>query len=485
MMRSGRGVVVAGTIVAVGGLVAGRADAAGFASARFGGEHGTPIDTNPTALYYNPGAIGFSEGINLFLDGQIALRHATWSHQAPAPGASDQPDKEVGNSGTASLFNVFGGPALGATAKLGNFAVGGGLFVPFGGRVNWDKNNTLTAQQKETYPNAVDGVQRWHIIDGALTFIYATVGAAYRLGPLSIGATGNLIISQVDLTQAKNASGSSGGLPDTTNEGRAALDASGVNGSFGLGAMFEAVPNHFWLGASYQAQPALGQQTLTGNLTVTNVPIAGMPPPTSTVFPVTFTQALPDIIRAGAKWRLNDSLEFRVFGDYTRWSVMKSQCVALETKNPNGSLVQHPCLVHADGSDATPGAYVQTNLTRNWNDTYGIRVGGSYWTQREIELFAGLGYETGATTDATIDPATMDANNVGIALGGRFFLFNSFYFSVSYTHLQFFDRDNTGKSTLETMPNGMGVSNPTAQQDAGGKYTQWIGIIDLNAQKQF
>src|SRR5579872_3424078 len=480
-MRVGRSVVAAAVVLS-SALVGGRAKGAGFASARFGGEHGTPIDTNPTALYYNPGAIGFSEGINLFLDGQIAFRHATWTHQAPPLGLSDQPDKEVGNSGTASLFNVFGGPALGATAKIGNLALGAGLFVPFGGRVSWDRNKSLTAIQNEIYPDAKDGVQRWDIINASLTFIYATVGAAYRLGPLSIGASGNLVISQVDLTQAKNPYGN--GLPDTTSEGRASLDASGVNGSFGVGAMFEAVPNHFWLGASYQAQPALGQQTLTGSFSITAVATQQTPNPPPQSTPATFTQALPDIVRGGAKWRVNDTLELRVFGDFTRWSVMKSQCVAYETKNPDGSLVQHPCLVHANGSDAS-GGNVATNIPRNWNDTYGVRAGGSYWVKPEIELFGGLGYETGATPDATIDAATMDGNNVGIALGGRFYLFNSFYFSASYTHLQFLDRDNTGKSTLESGPNGMGVAIPTAQQDAGGKYTQWIGIIDLNAQKQF
>jgi long-chain fatty acid transport protein len=39
------------------------ASAAGFATARFGGEHGTVVTTNPTALYYNPAGLGFSEGV--------------------------------------------------------------------------------------------------------------------------------------------------------------------------------------------------------------------------------------------------------------------------------------------------------------------------------------------------------------------------------------------------------------------------------------
>src|SRR5687767_15048388 len=63
--------------------------AAGFASARFGGEHGNVTAVNPTALYFNPGAIGLSEGAHLFLDGTLALRRVTWEHP---PAANDVAD---------------------------------------------------------------------------------------------------------------------------------------------------------------------------------------------------------------------------------------------------------------------------------------------------------------------------------------------------------------------------------------------------------
>ena len=478
MKSLGRSAVGAGVVALVATCGPREASAAGFASARFGGEHGSVVETNPTALYYNPGAIAFSTGIDLMLDGQIAMRHTTWSHTAPQPDPTrgEDPNSQVGNSGHASAFNVFGGPAMGATMKLGNFAFGAGLFVPFGGRVSWAKNSQLDAQTVKTFPQTVDGVQRWDIIDGALTFIQATVGAAYKLGPLSIGVSGNFIASSITENRAKNPYGT--GLPDTTSEGRAKLDVSGNNGSFGVGAMFEAVPDRLWLGASYQAQPGLGPQTLHGSLDIKFPP----PSPDTLHQQVTFTQALPDIVRAGARWRVNETLELRVFGDYTRWSVMKAQCIA-NRKAVDQSIADRDCKVFPNGADAS-GGFVLANFPRNWNDTYGARLGGSYWVKPEIEVFAGLGYETAATTDAFIDQATMDANNVGVALGGRFFLLDSFYLAASYTHLQFFDRDNTGKSQLESI-NGVGVSNPTAQQDAGGKYTQWIGIFDVNVEKRF
>jgi long-chain fatty acid transport protein len=94
------------------------------------------VTTNPTALYYNPAGIGFSEGTHVFLDGQLAMRNATWEHTLAPTDPPDPPGGEGANAGRAHLFNVFGAPALGATTKLGNLALGAGLFVPFGGRAS-------------------------------------------------------------------------------------------------------------------------------------------------------------------------------------------------------------------------------------------------------------------------------------------------------------------------------------------------------------
>ena len=434
------------------------ASASGFAAAHFGGEHGSVVETNPLALYYNPGGIGFSEGAHFYIDGTIALRGGSWDHPlAPTDPTPDPPGGEGANNGKATFFNVFGGPALGATMRLGNFALGAGLFVPFGGRESWDTNDRFTNSQ---FPLAAAGVQRWHIIDGAITFIYGTVGAAYRLGPVSLGVSGNLVLGSVQQNQAKNPNAS--GLPDTLREGRANLDVSGVTGSFGIGAMVEAVPKRLWLGASYQSQPNMGAQTMNGKLTITSQ--TG-----SLASDVTFTNALPDVLRAGARWRVHDALELRLYGDYTRWSVVKSQCVALKG---------YPCAVYADGSDASGGG-VLSNFKRDWKDTFGVHGGGSVWVKPTLELFAGAGYETAATTDANLDPSIADADNISLAGGVRVFAFDWIYVGASYTHLYFFDRDNTGKSALAS------YAYPTQQQDGGGKYTQWVGFFNINLEKTF
>jgi long-chain fatty acid transport protein len=464
-------VVVAGCVgLAVGGWAC-RASASGFAAAHFGGEHGNVTEDNALSLYYNPAGIALGPGTDIYADGELAVRHATWDHPKLQvdPVAPPQPmGADTGNTGKASLTNVFGGPAVGLTHKFqlgpGDLAIGGGLFVPFGGRVYWDKNS---ASLNPKFPLATDGVQRWHGIDAQLQFIYTTLGVAYRLGPVSLGVAGNFIIESVASYQAHQLTGVA---PDSTNEGRAKLKASGFDGSFGVGAMVEALPHRLWLAFSYQSQPGLGPQTLKGTLDYDNLGAKQH-------FDVDFHQALPDIYRAGARFRPSDVLELRLFGDMTRWSVMQSQCI-----NQQGPGVT--CVVHPDGTDASPPPhFVQTNLVRNWKDTYGGRVGGSYWVMPEIEVFAGAGYETGASPDATIEPATMDGDNLLLAVGGRFKLTEFLYVQASYTQLYFFDRTVTDSQLF--LQNGKDVKFPTGQEDGNGTYTQWISVFQGSAEARF
>jgi long-chain fatty acid transport protein len=475
-MKSLRFCAAGATALALSGTWAERAEAAGFASQQFGGEQGSVVATNPTALYYNPGALGFSPGTALGMYGSLAIRHATWTPASNAPGTiADPADAQGANSAEAKLLNVFGGASAAGTTHIGNLVIGAGFFAPFYGISHWEKNDTLSSTTVTKYPYAVDGSQRWFSIDGKMEVLYFTAGAAYRLGPLSIGATANVISSTVSVNQAKG----NQGLADTSQEGRAYLDAHGFDGSFAAGAMLEILRDQIYLAGSYQAQPGLGQQSLNGMSSNTQYG-------KTQDFPVTFTQSLPDIFRAGLRVRPKGiPWEFRIFGDYTRWSKMQYQCVVVKGD---------PCtIVPVDGStNPNQGAQpptgpdgVQTYDRRNWNNTWGARIGASYWAKPQIELFVGGGYETAAVPDSTLAPDLFDANNILMAIGGRFALTDTLFFTASYTQIQYMNRDNTGKSTLNTFPNTVQINIPTVEEDGGGKYTQWIGIVTGNVEAMF
>jgi long-chain fatty acid transport protein len=464
-----RGSVVAVAIAAFAWQ--GNARAAGFATQTFGGEHGNVVETNPTALYYNPGALGFSGNTAIGLYGALAMHSVTWTHSQaaddyPPPNAAAQ----GANTGKASLFNVFGGASLGATTHIGkNLVIGAGFFAPFFGISHWDKNNAFSDSTK--YPLAVDGVQRWFGIDGKIEVLYFTAGAAYRLGPLSLGATGNFISSTFSLYQARNIGGA--GKPDVGNEGRAYFDVQGYNGSFAAGAMLEAVPGQVYIGASYQAQPGLGPQALDGDLYITP------PGQKASHTLVTLHQQLPDIIRGGIRVHPKSiPWEFRLFGDYTRWSVLQTQCLGEQNQ---------PCTVPDGGLAPVTGpvgGFTLGNVRRNWNDTWGLRVGASYYIKPTIEVFAGAGYETAAVPDSTLAPDIPDANNVLLSLGGRVALTEALFLAASYTQIQYMDRDDT-KSTLATDPSGNAYYYPTVEGNGNGHYTQWAGFFSGNLEAMF
>ena len=81
--------------------------------------------------------------------------------------------------------------------------------------------------------------------------------------------------------------------------------------------------------------------------------------------------------------------------------------------------------------------------------------------------------------DETLDPGLADSETLSGALGARVALGQSLYLAASYTHIYYFPRDNTGRSRLaEALP-------PTRRADGGGKYTQWIGLVNMNLELQF
>ena len=442
------------------GLVDGGAHAAGFAASRFGAERGTVLATNPTALYYNPAGLGFTPGTRLLLDGTLALRHASWEHPAAVSDTQPPPGADGANTGTATLTNVFGGPMLGASTPLTDrLVVGASFSVPFGGRARWDENQAFAGHPD--FPLAAGGVQRWHGIEGALTFMYFSVGAALRLGRVSVGAAGNLVRSSVKTVQARTPTGF--GEPDTAREGRATLDVRGVHGSFALGLMAEVLADRLWLAGSYQAQPGLGPMRLSGKLTTEYQ--GGASP-----FPVTLEQALPDVFRAGARYRPSETLELRTAVEFWRWSFLQTQCLGLENQG---------CAVTPDGKDATPEGATLQNVRRHWNDSVGLRAGASLWLSPTTELLVGAGFETAASPDETLDPALADANNLAGALGVRIELSSSLAAAATYTHLHFLPRDTVGKSRLAE------PEAPTKRPDGGGRYRQWIGLFNLGLELMY
>jgi long-chain fatty acid transport protein len=474
------------------GLLAADASATGLSTARFGGEYGTPMSTNPTALYYNPGALGASPDVDIFLDANVAWRTASYQRTAPPgceagstscthPQEVPEPSDAVGaNNGSASLTNVATAPMIGVSVRIPigeNFAIAGavGFFVPFGGSSSWSSNETFAGSP---YAGAVDGTQRWYSIDGTLRALTISDAIAVSLTKYAhIGISGGATITQVDTIRARELSGTN----DVRLEGRSWIEASSIDPNLGFGALVTPFGNHdLRLGISYQLPVGLTYEPIRVKGLVRK--IAGGSGAVSGdqegADDIEMTVSWPDIIRFGAAFRPIRELELRLFGDYTFWSRNQHNCIVTQ---PAGS-AERPCKIAGDGSVApdggNPNDYV-VNIPRLWEDAVAIRAGLSYWFTPDIELLIGGGYDGNAIPDSTLAADILDFHDGSVAVGGRFKIIDQLAANLTYTQFFYISRDNTAKSQTHLL------AQPSAQPDAGGKYAQSIGVVNVNLEVTF
>ncbi len=434
------------------------AHASGFSIASFGGEHGTPTTTNATALYYNPSGIADSEGGHFYVDANTAWRQATYERAASSSDAAVPAGAAGANTGRSTLLNLVPSPFAGATYRFGKIAVGLAFFTPFGGQSAWDQNARFRGNS--TYPGAVDGVARWAIISGTLRSSFFTLGAAYDFGPVSVGVTGNLIQTAVEISQAREPSGGN----DIRSEGRSLLDVHSWDGSVGFGVTYKAPGNKLRLGASYQSRPGFGGG-IVANGTLKTVFSTGRLDTNQ----VAFTTDLPDVFRLGATYVPRPDVELRLFGDFQTWSVLSHQCVYRAGSS---------CDLNPDGS-ARAGSQVIVNQPRDFHDTFGLRASASYWPSERVELLLGTGYSSNAVPARTYDPVILDGNSLSFSAGTIVAVIPRLSVGFGYMQLVYLPRDTTGQNTNASL------SSPSRQPDMGGKYSVLAGVFNVTAQFAF
>src|SRR5262245_20290698 len=116
------------------------AKASGYLTARFGTDHGTPASPNTFAVYYNPAALGGTQGTTITGDASVLLRIAKYTRTADALSPSSQalsadPSYQAANTGTAKLTNLLALPFLGINTDFGtkNLRAGYAFYIPYGG----------------------------------------------------------------------------------------------------------------------------------------------------------------------------------------------------------------------------------------------------------------------------------------------------------------------------------------------------------------
>lgn len=209
------------------------AQAGGFLVSKIGGDRAGPVSAEPSAIFWNPGALGLIEGTRLMLDANLITRQATYT-------------RAVGGryGGQAELTDFNAQPALFAVSDLGleDWSFGLGVHAPFGSGSAWDDPA---------------GPQRHHAIWGGITSVFVTPTASYRIADgLHVGASLSYVRASVTSYRAIDfgaeiAEVTGGDVPaeQPGNEGRALLDFSGHAAAWSLGMTWQTGP--VVLGASY------------------------------------------------------------------------------------------------------------------------------------------------------------------------------------------------------------------------------------------
>ncbi|MSP15364.1 MAG: hypothetical protein EXR73_01915 [Myxococcales bacterium] len=469
-------------------LVPATAAASGFLVARFGGDYAGPATSHPSAIYYNPAGLALGHGTRIALEGVFALRSIEYTRPdaavdnplAAGVSSGGTPSDATGaNSGTATLSNFVAAPFAGFASDLGvkHLGVGAGVYVPFGGSASWDENSAYAGNT--AYPGAVDGVQRWHAIDGTIRSLYASAGAAYYLpGPrLSVGAAVNFVRNQIDTLRARNADGTDDlvSAAGTLQEGRSLVTAAGNTLSVGAGVIWLPTDRLF-VGLSYQSQPGFGENTLDGF--VKNKLSGG----TVTSGDIEVLQELPDVMRAGFRFLASDRLELRAQAEFVRWSLFEKQCFLDKT------MADRACRLADDGSvavddPATPaneaGVGIIVNVPRAWQDALGARIGATYLARPGLEVSGSLGWDGNAVPDETIDPALFDMNKVFAGVGARIGLLGErLSLTVNYTQFIYFTRE-VAPRMRDAAGDAVTGLPPSRQPDAAGTYAQSIGALSV------
>jgi long-chain fatty acid transport protein len=422
--------------------------------ARFSGEHGHPTTDNPTALYFNPAALR-GQRYELFVDGLFGLRRVTYARARQPSDAADPAGAEGANTGRATLQNALASPSLWFALPLSSrLSLALGVFTPFGGPISWDKRSEF---ESSPYAGPVDGVTRFHAIEGLSITSYGSVGASYALGDsgLRLGVALNGVYTRIQDVRAWN-----GGGNQVNGEGRSLLDVDGLAWGFGAGAFYEDAAKCLRLGVSYQSRPNVaGGFTLAGRL---SNDIGG---PSSA--DIELHEDLPDVVRLGIAYRARPELELRAFGSWERWSAFTRQCVTQAGAE---------CQILPGGGQPN-GAKVLQNVAREFQDGFEARVGLSVWTSPGLELFSGLGLMSEAVPDATLEASLPDFFGVTFSLGARGRVSDALSVGGSVSHIVSPARDAHSRFQNYELPSKL--------PDASGHYTQSISFADVNVALRF
>jgi long-chain fatty acid transport protein len=331
---------------------------------------------DPSAVYYNPAAMGEIEGDNFLVTGTyVGLYNSVENSGRRSVNKHD-------DNFLATLFTNYHIPNT-------DFTIGMGTYTPFGLSTNYDREFTnFAAERTELKTIYVTPAMSWHpskyfAVGSGLSFVHAS-GVFTRALCL---AGGGACVSPAAQGRIR--------LTDTAN-------------AFTYNVGFLAKPTEYLkFGFSYRARADIRFDS--ADVTLGGV-LAPFGKRRASVRPI----PLPPVINAGLFWQINPEWGAEFVYEYTRWSEFDRLNATFSPPVP------------------LPGF----SLPQNWKNTSTLRLGSYYRLNQNWEVRGGIAVEETPIPSSTLNPAIPGADlltlNAGIGYKWRSFGVDLGYMAVFY-----------------------------------------------------
>jgi len=340
-----------------------------------------------SAIYFNPGALGFMPGTNVILGSTLIFPSSTFTGPAPLTTETDAESQMFYPSTLYASHTLDTGLAFGL-----------GIFNPYGLGTEWP----------EDWPGRALGIK------STLRTFFFNPTIAYRIGDnLGIGAGFNYVYATVNLTQALPLQDF--GIPA---EGRADFDGTGDGIGWNIGIYFSP-SDQITLGLAYRSSIDLefdGEAELE------------VPQPLAPLLPggnVTTGISLPANLLVGATYKVNENLSLNLGYQHIFWNIVEDIEIDFETKTqlPDGTVVQD-----------------KQQLMLNYDDGFILRFGVEYFLNEMLTLRGGYLFDSNPTPDEYMTPRLPDSDRHGISIGVGYKVSDLLTIDASYMYLQFVER---------------------------------------------
>jgi long-chain fatty acid transport protein len=433
--RPRRPVAAAALAAALAAPAAARAQ--GLSAPGVGPSTSGPATLDPSAVHWNPGALGFTAeptllgGLGLIV-GDVRYRRerrATYQRAdsfdfalpvdpAAIDAAKTGRDAEARATPVAPLGSLFA--ALPLPVSGARLVAGLGLYVPYAALVSFDKS----------------GPQRWAVQEALVSAAYVTPSIAWRpADDLSVGAGVSYVRGFAELSRVQDfaavpemgralanppvsqANDFGPNAPSGVREldvmaRRVVIKDAWANGvTFNAGAAWRPDARTV-VGLSYQHSVKLNyngrfQLDMNDSFFTGDLAAQGLRFKPRVEGDATLSFTLPRALRAGASRELGRATWLALALDYTFWSQVRSFDVRVRSPD-----LAQPALALGDT--------FRLSLPRRWMNTYGAELTLRHALDPQWQVWGVAGYHSPASPDSTIDVASPDGHRLVGAVGASY-----------------------------------------------------------------